>query len=705
MDYLFKPSVKLLFFIFSIALWQPAQGQAQVPEIGAQVWVEPSMSNEQIDQVFAQMEQHGMKTCRLFVMWNYIEKQPNQWDWRIYDAAFASAKQHHIKVCPTLMATTSVPAHRDEVYHHIIQAGGIWKNSQQKDQSQVYIQKLVQRYKDHKQLHSWILHNEPGQFPEDAPLAIDRFRIWLKDHYPAIDSLNKSWMTAYSDYSTIRYEKEWAKVQGFKAPQAALDWRAFWADHHAWYLSETARMLRQYDKKTPLHANPHALMDLLVMYDFPKWMKTLQSLGSSIHPVWHLNDVSPNNFIRGVSWCNDLINGMAGDKPHWVTELQGGMNTYSAEIPYQPSAMDVASWVWTSIAAGSEKIIFWSMNHRYLGTEAGEWGLLNWKLEPSEDGRLAEVKIITQILDQRKNLFKAIEPYTSSVTIALSQTTLRQHSLRSKERTFDPIEQFRGWKAHLYEAFAWYGAIQGAGVSPDIRYINQLEPKEGQVIIVPHAEALSKEEREQLKARAAAGAKLIFSGMNGTFNEQYQMKPRLIIPDLQGLEVRHNIFIEDYKATTATKKQWREFSAETEVKYSEGAKLYPYYQNDFGKGQVLTLPMLLFLMDEHESVFDDCYFLNEFLREHLQNTPALNTSYLSVHDFPQYDFLKRAKLADGSYLNVLKIINEQVIKDEYGQEYLPKLFKHLQHQETLYSLSDYNDTGVLYTFVVFKSLR
>ena len=43
-------------------------------DIGAEVWIEPGQTPEQIDGWFSLAANNGMRSVRLFLMWNYIEK-------------------------------------------------------------------------------------------------------------------------------------------------------------------------------------------------------------------------------------------------------------------------------------------------------------------------------------------------------------------------------------------------------------------------------------------------------------------------------------------------------------------------------------------------------------------------------------------------------------------------------------------------------
>src|SRR5580658_4500726 len=72
-----------------------ADAVAQVPTMGAQVWIEPGQTPKEIDLWFAQLEQARMPVARVFLMWSYLEPKRERWDFTLYDCAFRSAQKHH----------------------------------------------------------------------------------------------------------------------------------------------------------------------------------------------------------------------------------------------------------------------------------------------------------------------------------------------------------------------------------------------------------------------------------------------------------------------------------------------------------------------------------------------------------------------------------------------------------------------------------
>jgi beta-galactosidase len=500
----------LLLFFYSIT---KNYGQ-NMPEIGAQIWIEPGQSEAQIDNWFKTLADHQMPVCRLFMQWNFIETAPNKYDFTLYDFAFEAAKKYNIKVVATLAANHGAP-HNDKYYFYKAQDGRIHQTTSQQKKAASYIKAVVTRYKDHSALSTWMLQNEPGQLPTTDELALKRFRNWLGEKYKNIDALNKVWFTAFKSFNEISYDKQWEASVAFNSPLPFLDWNTFWRNHLTWYLDWIATKIRKYDTKTPLHVNPHAIFEILPKYDLPAWRKFLQSVGASIHPSWHFGLLQRKQYAMGVSATCDILRGVSEPNPFWVTELQGGNNTYSGAKPLCPTEKDIAQWVWTSIGSGAERVIFWCLNYRAQAGEAAEWSLLDFQSRPSE--RIQTSANIAKTIGAESEFFKNAKPSKSGVYILLSPETMQ---IMARKSVFNDLEGRKQY-AHMQAALAYYYTLTEIGIPAQFKQFDDFDfNQKNAVVIVPNAIALSSENVANLEKFAANGNKLIITGLTGFFDEK-----------------------------------------------------------------------------------------------------------------------------------------------------------------------------------------
>jgi len=112
----------------------------------------------------------------------------------------------------------------------------------------------------------WGLDNELEGYLDYSPEARTAFVEWLKKTYPSIDELNKTWDSAYKNYSEATPPDAEPRVS---RPAAWLDWHAFLDND--WTLFTAARYKAIYDND-PLH-RPVAMKATQCSYDMPTQVK------------------------------------------------------------------------------------------------------------------------------------------------------------------------------------------------------------------------------------------------------------------------------------------------------------------------------------------------------------------------------------------------------------------------------------------------
>ena len=505
------PLVLALFFA-SAAVTQAREH----PLLGAQVWIEPGQTAAEIDGWFQRLADSHMPVARLFVMWSYLETAPDVWDYTLYDAAFRAAEKHHVKVVATLTPSGPPPfRHGDGT-----QGGGIVGTAENRKAAEIYIAKIVERYKHSPALDTWLLVNEPGQAPAPQPLAVEGYPRWLEQHYGTVAALNRSWGSALAQFAEATPAE---RGNGWNA-NSAIDWTTYWRGYQTAGLAWLASVVRQLDLAHPLHLNPHALVGNLagISDDLPQWRGFLDSLGCSIHPAWHFGLLPRERFALGVSYVNDLVAGAIEPKPYWVTELQGGNNIYSATRPMDPTPADIAQWVWTSVGAGAERVIFWLLNARREGVEAAEWSLLDFDQQPST--RLTTAARIAQTIDAHAGFFDQAHPVESPVTVILSLETM---TLQQQYAMTD--YPGRGANSHVLEALGCYAALARLGVPPRVKHFDDYDwtARGGvpRMAILPDVRAITESQIRQLETFAANGNTLLITGLSGLYDPHAKAWP------------------------------------------------------------------------------------------------------------------------------------------------------------------------------------
>jgi beta-galactosidase len=511
-----KYSVSIIFLLLAGA----APLHAEPPRLGAQVWIEPGQTSQEIDGWFAQLEAAHMPVARIFVMWPYLQPAAEKWDFSLYDATFRAAEAHHVRIVATLTAN-GLPLF---LGGDGSQGGGVVRSPALKAASDDYIRRVVRRYRSSAALDSWLLMNEPGEPPAAAPLAVEAFRPWLANRYPSIAALNLAWGTDYRSFQDVE-----AGRRKFWNRTSTIDWMMFWRTFQTTQLREMADFVRAEDRQHGIHLNPAGLVSNLagVSDNLPEWRGFLDTLGCSIHPAWHFGLLKEERFALGVSYINDLVAGSIEPKPYWVTELQGGNNISSSTRPMNPTPADIAQWTWTSIGSGARRVIFWLLNARREGVEAAEWSLLTFQQRPSN--RLETASRIAGAIERSSNFFDHAAAERPPITLILSLETM------TYEAAFAAADfPGRDVSAQLLETLGLYEALTRLGPPPAIKHFDdypwEASSERPRTAVLPDIRTLTEAQITRLKAFVANRNTLLVTGLTGLFDPHGKAWPLAAFP-------------------------------------------------------------------------------------------------------------------------------------------------------------------------------
>ena len=78
----------------------------ELPMIGAQVFIEPGQTQEEIDGLFRTLHEHHMPLCRIRMFEKYMRGPAGEWDFNLFDLAFNAAEKYNVKIMATLFPMT-----------------------------------------------------------------------------------------------------------------------------------------------------------------------------------------------------------------------------------------------------------------------------------------------------------------------------------------------------------------------------------------------------------------------------------------------------------------------------------------------------------------------------------------------------------------------------------------------------------------------
>lgn len=463
--------------------------QTDVPFIGAQVFIEPGQTAEQIDRWFSVMEENGMTVCRIRMFQQYMEREDGTWDFTLFDNAFRSAQNHGVKVYCTFFPTTE----RTDI--------GGWKfpsTTAQHESFMNFVRNLVKHYSGHPALKGWVLINEPG-LGNNVPKT------------PFMDDARTRWNEKNPEQF---YDKNGYPI--LTEPRQQL----FVADYTAEYLKRIADEVRSIDTKHDIHVNPADVFGNYGEYRFNLWRQFLTSLGGSAHPSWHYGIFPRQRFAHAMAIESELLRSGSGELPWFMTEIQGGNNTYSGGRAICPTAAETAQWLWTVIGTEGKGGIFWSLNARAAGIESGEWAMVTFQDNASD--RLQAASSVAAVLKKENRFFAGAKEQLSGIDIVYSLESRWAEQIMCHDK--DDYEA-RMDRAVFKAIAACHQALADRGIQASVTSFDDYDFSKsdytGRTIILAHqiAMALEAQTKTKLQDFVARGGTLIIEGMTGYYDE------------------------------------------------------------------------------------------------------------------------------------------------------------------------------------------
>ena len=629
-----SPILFALLFFFACFL-SKAQKEG-VPVIGAQVFLEPGQTNEEVEKWFKILQNQKMTVCRIFLQEPHMHKPDGSWDLERYDFAFKMADKYDIKIFATFFPFGASPDWRLD------------KLPQSKEQLKAlkeYINTMVVHFGKYNSLYSWVIQNEPGSYG-----------MYTKSNLS--DSLKTEWkkQTIPDAYSS----------KGYKIDHS-IDDKIFHRNYITWYLSWITDQIHQTGDNHEIHVNNHSIFYNAAEYDFASWGKFLTIFGASCHPSHHYAFFKRDQYSMVLSANCDLIRMGAGDKPFMITELQGGNNTYSGRAPMCPTKDEITQWLWVSIGSGSKGTVFWTLNPSAVGAEAGEWGMINYQNKPSD--RLLAAGSVANVLSKNRLVFENVKPVISPVYILYSKESFWNEKIKADINEKEQIEG-RTEGAMIKSVISWYEAVTECGINVNIGEMGQFnwdKPSHaGETIILSHQLSIASSYWEKIRNFVKTGGKLIVDGLTFFFDENHfaVMQTGFPLEDVMGgalaevittpgdFTVKINVHsTDDFKSSVESLNLPAHLykgviqNTSGKVLAKEGDNIIAI-SNQYGKGSTIWIPSMLGLGAKRIDNGPLSTFLNYELSETISIFP--------VHfDKPQKGVLMRTMISGSKVITII----------------------------------------------------
>ena len=536
--------------------------------IGAEIFIEPGQTKEEIFGWFKALKAGGMTLTRIRMFESYMHRKDGSWDFTLFDQAFEAGEEYGIKIYANLFPETEFS-----------DVGG-FKFPKSKENFEAianYIKQLVPHFMQFSSLYGWVPINEPGsgELPAD-PFTAEKLSEW---------KLNR----AKPDYNS----------NGFTTFELAE--QRFLLDHNTWFLSWLTEQIRIYDATHPIHVNNHDIFSNAAEYDFPQWRSFLSTLGGSAHASWHFGYFSRSQYALAMSANAEILRSGAGNIPWLMTELQGGNNTYSGKVPMCPTKEEIAQWLWINIASGSRGAIFWCLNPRRSGFEAGEWALLDFQDQPS-DRMEAAAQVCGVIADHQEFLDDSTVLDSGFSVLYTRESMWIEKALQIEGASFEG----RAVGGVMKSALAYFEALSEMGINPNLKEIGEYdfdkEEFSAEVIVLAHQISIPSKYWQKLRNFVERGGNLLVEGLTAYYDENahFIMGRKFPLKDVFGGLVKEFKMVDDlYEVKVAEPElTLKAHLWAGSLSPSTGSIIARFndevigLKNEFGNGKVIWLPGL-----------------------------------------------------------------------------------------------------------------
>ena len=592
----------LTFCLISLCVATNNQAQSSIgnPQfIGAEVFIEPGQTPAEIDTWFKTMKEQHFTVCRIRMFEAYMKKGDGTWDFSLFDHAFQSAEKYGIKVFANPF-----------YYTEKTDIGGFkYPRDEEHLQSMaLFLKELTLHFSKFTSLAGYVLINEPGGgiLPK-TEFTKRNFEEWAKTH------VRKEYTAKGYPVLMDLYEQEFQK------------------DYGTWFLKWIAGEITKYDSKHEIHVNNHAMFSNCAEYDFPEWRKFLTTLGGSAHASWHFGYFNRQQYSVAMSANSEMVRSGAGPIPWWMTELQGGNNLYSGGSPMCPTKEEIAQWIWIITSTEAKGSMFWCLNPRSSGIEAGEWALLDFQNKPSD--RMIAASQIAETIHKNASLFANAKEVDSGISILYVRESLWAESKMAGGSTQKYEARDKG--GVMKSCLGYFEAFSEMGINVNLKELKEFGFTKnnylGQTIILSHQISMPDAYAGNLEDFVAKGGKLLVDGLTGFFDETLHntMKTGFAFEKLFGgniseFKLMDNLFATNLEGCSLPTHLWRGYivpSTGMAIAAEKGQAIA--LRNQFGKGEVLWIPSLLGLGSRIKSDYSSLsIFLNKELNSGIATFPV-----------------------------------------------------------------------------------
>lgn len=365
-----------------------------------------------------------------------------------------------------------------------------------------YLGEVIGQLRDHPAVWAWDLFNEAHLRSED-PWTVAEYRGWLERRYGTIGALNLRWHRRYAAFAQIDPGDRMAPYSAWSSILSQVDWEHFRAELTTAVCRRWVGYAREHDPRRPMIIDSTGCN--LVAGDATSRNTdefgvagTCDVYGGTYYPKSWGRDLGREPWTFALHVAVGAAAARAAGVPFVVNELQ--THTQNALSPgSEVTPGELASWTWTTIAAGSRGTQLWRQRPFLHGYQATGRGLT--RLDGTPGPRAAAVAGLVATLRQHG---AAIARATPIAPVATLMTGYRSRLVFDAFRDFEPSR-------HAAAVTGWWRLLWATGLPVAVGDIDRPDPaaSASPVLVLPSLISLSDAQCAWIAARVRAGALVI----------------------------------------------------------------------------------------------------------------------------------------------------------------------------------------------------
>jgi len=430
-----------------------------------------------------QIRETGFDTLYVSLYWAWVEPRPGEFEWDDFDRLFELAGKEGLRVIPNLFSEVqpmwihrevpgsemvdhmgrAVVSSQMSYFHVGLMPGGCTDNPAVRERIGAFLRATAERYGAAANLHAWDCWNEMRWMTQADGFVCHcdhtqaAYREWLARRHGGLDGLNETWRRRYGSWEDVRIPKLPTRTY-----TDAIAFQAFLGARTREHLRFRRDAIAAVDDSHPIVAHAAFPSIFLTGAEFAEFEPAL-ARGND----WEMaEDVDAFGCSHFPGWFNPLpaeqgarleaARCAAGEKPHWISELQGGAGSHGLGAMPGIEGDAQARSVWNGVARGAKAVNFWCWRDEAFGREAGGFGIVG------EDGhredRLRTLAHTASVMSEHASLLEDYRPDQPAVGVI-----------------FEPRAYHLDWAATLPK-IGTEGGINGARAGRSLQgYLTALE--------------------------------------------------------------------------------------------------------------------------------------------------------------------------------------------------------------------------------------